>query len=145
MDDDLTRWTNDRPLRWLILLVGAHSCILGLAMLFATRLMVETLGFAASVPIFFPSQSGIFMLILGVFYLRAIADPAFVWTILVSKSLAVAFLLVHVLFLDAPPIIWAAGAGDAAMLAAVAIMVIRNRRLGLGVYPNGGRPTRTVW
>lgn len=132
MDDDLTRWTSDKPLRWLILLVGAHSCLLGLAMLLAPRLMAEALGFEASVPVFFPSQSGIFMLILGVFYLRAIADPAYVWTILVSKALAVAFLLMHVLFLSAPPIIWAAGAGDAAMLAAVALLVRRNRRPGPG-------------
>lgn len=130
MDADLIRWKNDKLLQLLILLVGIHSCILGLAMLFGTRLMVETLGFAASVPIFFPSQSGIFMLILGLFYLRALADPAFVWTILVSKALAVVFLLVHVLFLAAPAIIWAAGAGDAAMLAAVAFMVRRNRRPG---------------
>lgn len=131
MDADLNRWKKDKLLQLLILLVGIHSCILGLAMLFATRLMIETLGFAGPLPLFFPSQSGIFMLILGLFYLRALAEPAFVWTILVSKALAVAFLLVHVLFLAAPPIIWAAGAGDAAMLIAVAFLVRRNRQRGV--------------
>ncbi|MCM2315542.1 MAG: hypothetical protein NDJ92_10370 [Thermoanaerobaculia bacterium] len=132
MDADLIRWKNDKLLQLVILLVGIHSCVLGLAMLFATRRMVETLGFAPSVPAFFPSQSGIFMLILGLFYLRALAEPAYVWTILVSKALAVAFLLMHVLFVAAPPIIWAACAGDAAMLVAVAIMVRRHRRPDLG-------------
>ncbi|MGK2856379.1 MAG: hypothetical protein ACSLFQ_04155 [Thermoanaerobaculia bacterium] len=129
MDADLIRWRNDRPLQWLILLVGIHSCILGIAMLFATRVMVAVLGFASSTPSFFPSQSGIFMLILGLFYLRALVVPSYVWTILVSKALAVAFLLAHVVFLDAPPIIWAACAGDAAMLAAVGLLARRHRFL----------------
>ncbi len=129
MDADLIRWKNDKLLQLLILLVGIHSCILGVAMLFATRLMVAALGFATSVPLFFPSQSGIFMLILGLLYLRAIAAPSYVWTILVSKALAVLFLFAHVVFLAAPPIIWAAGAGDATMLIAVALMLRRHHRL----------------
>ncbi len=129
MDADLTRWKNDKLLRLLILLVGIHSFILGVAMLFATRFMVATLGFATSTPPFFPSQSGIFMLILGLFYLYALVEPSFVWTIIVSKAFAVMFLFVHVIFLAAPPIIWAAGAGDATMLIAVALMLRRHQSL----------------
>lgn len=128
MDGELKRWKEDRPLRLLILLVGAHSCILGLAMLFATGLMLSLLGFSTEVPPFFPSQSGIFMLILGVFYLVALVEPRYVWTIIVSKAFAVVFLFTHVMFLGAPPIIWAAGAGDAAMLTAVAALLARHRR-----------------
>ena len=131
MDDDLSRWKDDTLLWWMILLVGIHSCVLGLAMLLAPRLILATFGFAPSASIFFPSQSGIFLLILGVCYLRALVVPSFVWTILVSKALAVLFLLVHVAFLDAPPIIWAAAAGDAAMLAAVAVLLHRHGRRGL--------------
>lgn len=129
MDDDLIRWKADKLLWWLIFLVGCHSCALGLVMLFAPRFMLATFGFPASTPIFYPSQSGIFLLILGVLYLRALVVPSFVWTIFVSKALAIAFLFVHVAFLGAPSIIWAAGAGDAAMLAAVAVMLARHRRL----------------
>jgi hypothetical protein len=129
MDDDLSRWRNDRPFRLLILLVGIHSCILGVGMLFATGLMLRLLGFSTAVPLFFPSQSGIFMLILGILYLGALVEPAYVWTIIVSKAFAVAFLFVHVALLSAPPLIWAAGAGDAAMLIAVSVMLARHKRL----------------
>lgn len=132
MDDDLIRWKQDTLLWWLILLVGAHSCVLGLVMLFAPHFMLATFGFPASTPIFYPSQSGIFLLILGVFYLRALRVPSFVWTIIVSKVLAVGFLFVHVVFLGAPSIIWAAAAGDAAMLAAVAVMLARHRKMESG-------------
>lgn len=132
MDDDLIRWKSDTLLWWLILLVGIHSCVLGLVMLFAPRFILATFGFPATVPIFFPTQSGIFLLILGLCYLRALVVPSFVWTIVVSKALAVLFLLVHVAFLGAPPIIWAAGAGDAAMLVAVAVLLRRHRRMQLG-------------
>ena len=129
MEADLSRWKADKLLWWLLLLVGAHSCILGIAMLFVPRLMLATLGFPTDVPLFFPSQSGIFMLILGLCYLRALIEPSFVRTLLVSKAFAVAFLLVHVLFLSAHPIIWTAGAGDAAMLVAVLLMLRRHRRM----------------
>jgi uncharacterized membrane protein HdeD (DUF308 family) len=132
MDDDLIRWKQDTLLWWLILLVGAHSCALGLVMLFAPQFVLATFGFPASTPIFYPSQSGIFLLILGVFYLRALRVRSFVWTIIVSKVLAIAFLFVHVAFLGAPSIIWAAAAGDAAMLAAVAVMLARHRKMESG-------------
>ncbi|MFA6955536.1 MAG: hypothetical protein WC538_06650 [Thermoanaerobaculia bacterium] len=129
MDVDLSRWRSDRLFRLLILLVGVHSCVLGVGMLVSPRLMLRLLGFPGAVPLFFPSQSGIFMLILGILYLGALVEPAYVWTIIVSKALAVVFLLVHVALLSAPPIIWAAGAGDAAMLIASSLMLARHKRL----------------
>jgi uncharacterized membrane protein len=128
MDDDLIRWRADRPLRWLILLVGAHSCLLGVLMLGAPRTVLGIFGFPTSVPLFFPSQSGIFLLVLGVCYLRAAAQPSYVFVILLSKALAVPFLVAHAVFLAAPPIIWAAAAGDALMLAAVGLLLYRHHR-----------------
>ncbi len=126
MDDELTRWREDRLLWWLILLVGIHSCLLGVAMLCAPRWTLQTVGFQEVGPLFFPSQSGVFLLIIGLCYLRALVEPSFVKTILVSKVLAVGFLLVHVVFFSAPPIIWAAAAGDTSMLVAVAALVRRH-------------------
>ena len=80
-----------------------------------------------AIPSFFPSQSGLFLVILGACYLRALAEPGFVVTILLSKACAVGFLLVHVVFLGAPPIMWAAAAGDAGMLVAVGYLLRRHR------------------
>lgn len=129
MADDLRRWNEDRPFRILILLIGAHSCILGVAMLFATERILAVLGFSTAPPLFFPSQSGIFMLILGILYLGALAERSYVWAIVVSKALAVLFLFVHVTMLSAPPVIWAALAGDSTMLVAVIALLVRHRRL----------------
>lgn len=88
-------------------------------MLAAPARMLSAFGFPPDVPHFFPSQSGIFLVILGISYLLALAEPSFVLTILVSKALAVVFLLIHAALLSAPPIIYAAAAGDGAMLAAM--------------------------
>ncbi|MBI5367128.1 MAG: hypothetical protein HZA54_08835 [Planctomycetes bacterium] len=109
----------------LILLIGLHSCLLGLAMLLLPARMLALLGFPGSVPVFFPSQSGIFLLALGICYLLALARRPLVIVILVSKALAVPFLTIHAAFLAAPPLIWAADAVDALMLAALAIALRR--------------------
>jgi len=98
-------------------------------MLFAPALMLRLMGFRAPEPAFFPSQSGIFLLILGVCYLMALRDSGFVRVILLSKAFAVAFLLAHALFLSAPPMVGAAAAGDASMLAALVLALRRAARV----------------
>lgn len=113
--------------RLLIGLIGLHSVALGLALLGWPRAMLELLGFADSIPIFFPSQSGIFLVILGACYLRALFVPTWVTIILFSKACAVAFLLVQAAFLGAPGIIWAAAAGDATMLVALSLALFRSK------------------
>lgn len=118
---------SDSLVSTVIGLIGLHSCILGLAMLFAPSIMLSLLGFHDRVPVFFPSQSGIFLLVLGICYLLALIQRALVIVILVSKALAVPFLTIHAIFLDAPPLIWAADAGDALMLAAMIYAVAREK------------------
>jgi len=105
-------------LRIVILLVGIHSLMLGIAMLVSPRGFSWFVGFPASDTIFFPSQAGAFLIALGICYLLALRDRALVWTILVSKSVAVVFLFAHYLFFDAPPSVLAAGIGDLVMLVA---------------------------
>ncbi len=114
--------------RPLILIIGIHSCLLGTLMLFAPGFMNRVFGFSPGIPIFFPSQSGIFLLILGVLYLYALWDPSLVKTILISKAMAVPFLVVHVAFLGAPPSIWAAAAGDATMLVLLSVALFLRKR-----------------
>lgn len=114
--------------RLLALLIGLHSCCLGLLMLLAPGTMLKLLGFSPGIPVFFPSQSGIFLLILGGCYLWALVDPAFLWVILASKAAAVAFLVVHAVFFAAPPMIWAAAAGDGGMFTVLAAVMFREHR-----------------
>lgn len=128
--DRLTWGKGDALMRGLILLIGIHSCALGLLMLFAPRFMLQLFGFPEPVPTFFPSQSGVFLLILGVCYLLALTDPALVKVILISKLFAVVFLFVHSVFLVAPPSVWAAAVGDAAMLAALSAAMFHRYHLG---------------
>lgn len=109
----------------LIALIGVHSCVLAITMLFAPGFMLRTFGFPPQDSIFFPSQSGVFLLILGICYLMALVEPAFVKIIVLSKAFAVAFLFVHVVFLDAPISIWAALAVDSTMLVILAVALSR--------------------
>lgn len=111
-------------------MIGIHSCALGTLMLFAPHLMLRILGFTQPMPVFFPSQSGVFLLILGVCYLLALSEPALVKIVLISKAFAVLFLLVHSVAFSAPPSVWAAGAGDTAMLGVLSGALLRHRRLG---------------
>lgn len=129
MDDALIRRSSDPLLWWLILLVGIHSCVLGIVMLLVPRFVLTTFAFPPMAQMFFPSQSGLFLLILGSCYLRALVVPSFVFSIFVSKTFAVSFLVVHAAFLGAPPVIWLSAAGDAAMLVAVAFLWHRHQRL----------------
>ena len=127
MADRLTCEKHDLWVRGLIAVIGIHSSLLGIIMLSAPQFMLRTFGFSETVPIFFPSQSGVFLLILGVCYLLALREPAYVKVILISKAFAVVFLFVHATFLSAPPIIWAMFAGDGAMLFALSAALIRRR------------------
>jgi hypothetical protein len=108
-----------------------HSCVLGTLLLLAPRFMLWLFGFPETASLFFPSQSGIFLLILGVCYLVGLYDPGLVKVIVISKTFAVVFLAVHAAFLSAPRSIWAAAAGDATMLAALTAALLRRRRLAL--------------
>lgn len=98
-------------------------------MLFAPRFMLWTFGFPQTIPVFFPSQSGIFLLISGVCYLLALFEPALVKVIIISKAFAVVFLFVHAAFLSSPPSIWAAWAGDTIMLTILIVALHRNHFL----------------
>lgn len=78
--------------------------------------MLRFSGFAPHDILFFPSQSGIFLVILGVSYLWAIRERSYVKIVILSKAAAVCFLLVHILTSALPPLVVAAAFGDAGML-----------------------------
>ena len=118
----------DPLLRVLIAVIGIHSTLLGIILLSAPRFMLQTFGFSATGSMFFPSQSGIFLLILGVCYLLALREPAYINVILISKAFAVSFLFAQAAFFSAPPSTWAMFAGDATMLLLLCAALIRHNR-----------------
>lgn len=141
-----------RPI--LIAAIAVHSLALGLAMLGAPRAILRFFGFPDPVSAFFPSQCGLFLVVLGVCYVLALRWRALVAVIFVSKAFAVVFLVVHAVFLDAPAAVGAAAAGDAAMLAALAATFAadsRTRTAAPGTADPGGasknppRPARGVF
>ncbi len=120
-----------KAVRWLVFLIGLHSCILGCLMLFAPEFMLAVFGFESQRQLFFTSQSGIFLLILGVCYLLALRFSQLILVILVSKGFAVVFLSTHAGLLGAPPSIWAAAAGDATMLVLLSLALVHQARSSL--------------
>jgi len=103
--------------RLSILIVGGHSLILGVAMLFAPIRFLTLAGWPYP-PVqdpFFASQSGIFLLILGVAYLAALRHDVLVWLIVGSKLAAVLFLFGHGIFAGAPFQVMLLGAADACL------------------------------
>ncbi len=97
--------------------IGCHSLLLGIGMLCWPAPLCLRFGFDTGGSTFYASQSGIFLVILGLCYLRALLVPALGEVIIISKAAAVAFLVVWAVR-TGPPILWAAAAGDAAMLGA---------------------------
>ena len=114
--------------RLLIGGIALHSCLLGLAMLFAPYRTLGLVGWDYTGPPFFPSQSGIFLLILGGAYAAALWHRPFAWFLVASKAAAVLFLLTSVLLATGPPIILLQTFADGAMGLAVAAAVVWNDR-----------------
>lgn len=112
----------------IIIVVGAHSLILGVVMLFAPARALTLSGWPATGNLFFASQSGIFLIILGIAYLAALRHDVFVWLILGSKLAAVLFLFSHAIFGHAPSAVALAGAGDAGFALLLGAAVILERR-----------------
>ena len=116
---------NVRQLEQLIIgAVALHSLILGVAMLLFPTWMLGLVSWEYDGPAFFPSQSGIFLLILGGAYTAALWHQHFAWFLVASKAAAVAFLIGHVAVASAPPIILLQAISDGLMCAAVLCVVM---------------------
>ena len=114
-----------------ILLVAGHSVILGAAMLFQPSDTLDLFGWDYQDPMFFPSQSGVFLMLLGSIFLTAIRHRKFTWFIIASKSTAVVFLLSQQFLLSpgAPAVLLLAAVSDGIMGTAVAaIFAWQSRR-----------------
>src|SRR3989304_5903866 len=103
-------------LRIILTLASLESLGLGLVLSLYTRFFLEITGYGPQPDIFYPQQSGVFLLILGIGYGIAARDPDRHWGLvalaIISKGLAVIFLFYHVLVVQAPSLILLAGLSD---------------------------------
>ena len=108
--------------------VALHSLLLGSLMLVCPGRVLALTGWKCEGSLFFPSQSGLFLLILGCGYAAGIRHRPFAWFIVASKSAAVAFLVVQYFLGNAPVLLLPVAALDGVMGAAVAVAVRREAR-----------------
>ncbi|MFQ6096230.1 MAG: hypothetical protein ACE5O2_00780 [Armatimonadota bacterium] len=101
--------------RLAIAAVAAHSLILGALMLLTPGRLLRIVGWEPPDDLFFASQSGAFLLILGAAYLGALWHRPYVWILIGSKLGACVFLYAHGLFLGAPFSVMLLGAEDGCM------------------------------
>ena len=112
----------------VVLAVAAHSIALGMAFLFFPLRTLGLVRWEYTGQVFWPSQAGLFLLILGATYAAAIRLRALVWLVIGSKAGAFIFLLVSALWIDAPQIVALLACGDGLMGLAVALAFWRLRR-----------------
>lgn len=109
-------------LNCMVLAVASHSVFVGLVLLCFPMWMLKVVGWEYTGEVFWPSQAGLFLIILGSAYAGAIRYRPLVWLLIGSKFSAIIFLMAHVLFLDAPKLVGLLGAGDGAMGLVVALL-----------------------
>ena len=120
--------------RLSIIVVAGHSLILGTALLFAPGEVLAFVQWPVVGDLFFVSQAGIFLIILGFAYLAALWHKVFVWLIVGSKLGAVRFLLGQSFFVEARFHLILAGIGDVCLglLVLIAVMVESGARSDKG-------------
>jgi hypothetical protein len=114
-------------LNLLILAIAAHSIVLGVLLLCVPVWTLNLVGWEYGGEMFWPSQAGLFLIILGIAYAAAVRVRAFAWLAVGSKASAFAFLVVSPAVLGAPTIAALMGCGDGLMGFALAAVLWRVR------------------
>ena len=112
-----------KALRLALGIASLHSVVLGLTVYLLARPFLSLFGFETQGDLFYPKQSGVFLLALGLGYGLAARDPlrhpGLVALTIVSKTLAVVFLLSEAILFQAPGFILAAAVVDATFAVAI--------------------------
>ena len=116
----------------ILFLVGAHSILLGLTIFFFTEFFYKVF-FAVNIEnIFFVRQSGIFLFLIGLFYLYPLFNLKDNYNLIlltvVSKGVAVLFLISNAHLTSAPAMIYLAAFFDGLMGAVLTIVYVQCRR-----------------
>ena len=108
-----------QSLALLVFLVGIHSIGLGIFIFFFTELFYQIFFHSKLDNIFFVRQSGLFLFCLGLFYFVPLTDikrrHRLLIAIILTKVLAVVFLITNSHFAPWPPIINLAAVTDGCM------------------------------
>jgi hypothetical protein len=115
------RW-RQMALRAVVLAVAAHSIGLGLSLLFFPVWALRLVGWHYAGAVFWPSQAGLFLVILGAAYAWAVRLRPLVWLVIGSKACAVLFLGASIAWLGVPRIAALLGSADGLMGLAVALL-----------------------
>ena len=115
-------------LRVTLFLVGVHSVMFGVTIYFFTVPFHQFFFSVDPDNYFFVKQSGLFMFLMGLFYLIPVKDikhyKLLIALIVFSKVTAIAFLLKNAHLTPSPPIIYLAALGDGLMAVAISLLVI---------------------
>ena len=79
--------------KWLVILIALHSAAIGIVLMFFTRQGAALGGWPEVVPLFFARQAGIFHIVVMAGYLLEYFRHGTVTFLLVTKILAVVFLV----------------------------------------------------
>ena len=110
-DHGRARWVLDL----FVLAVAAHSVAAGLCLLCCPMWTLRVVGWQYHGELFWPSQAGLFLILLGIAYGAAIRFEPLLWLLVGSKVCAFVFLMAHTIWLDAPRLAARLGIGDGLM------------------------------
>ena len=115
-------------LKLLVLAVASHSLAAGILLLFVPLWTLKLVGWDYTGQAFWPSQAGLFLALLGVAYASAIRLQPLIWFLIFSKAGAFVFLLLSVVWLDAPRVVVALAWVDGLMGLSVALVLWKQTR-----------------
>ena len=115
-------------LRVFLLLVGIHSILLGGTIYFFTIPFYQFFFSVDPDNFFFIKQAGVFLFLVGLFYLVPAIDlkryKIIIALIVISKITAVTFLLINARLAPTPLMIYLAAVGDGLMAAVISILTL---------------------
>ena len=124
----MPRRTDDSVLETrLIVLIAAHSAVVGILLLFATDWRVAFGGWGTAEPPFFARQAGVFHIVVALGYLLEYFRYRGVGLLLIAKTIAVLFLTTSMVLEPQPWIVPLSALGDGAMAFVVYLVHRRSR------------------
>ena len=119
-------------LRVVLFLVGIHSILLGTTIYFFTTPFYQLFFSVDPDNFFFIKQAGIFLFLAGLFYLVPVWDmnryKPIIYLVVISKTIAVLFLITNASLSPSPLMIYLAALGDGSMALIIMFFSWSSRR-----------------
>lgn len=124
------RSARERALWLVALVVSLHSLLLGFTVMAFPARFLALITWPYPERPFFPSQAGVFLMLLSLAYFLALKYRGMVRFIIFSKVVAFAFLMFHFLFVGAPFIVFPTALLDGLMGATLWTLYHLTKRTG---------------